>query len=391
MKLICRQSDLSSGLSLVSRAVSSRPTHPVLGNVLLEADADKNYLRLTAFDLSLGIQSSFTADVQQSGRITLPAKLLNDIVSRLPDGDITLAIDPDEGSGDSYLTTITSESGRFQIRGLDADDFPALPTVEGVKPLLLPVATLNEGLRGALFAASTDETKQVLTGVHIKGSSDSLEFAATDGHRLAVVEAPTQIENDEGEAVVTGSDLADFAVTIPARALRELERMVASQGNSDLVSLVVNDTQVIFELGDQRLTSRKLEGAYPAYDQLIPRQFSRTVTMERKRLITSLERVSVLADQKNNLVTFTLQTPSNQLQLAVEAQDLGHGEESMGAEIIGEGGQIAFNIKYLMDGLKALPSNDIQMQLNEGNQPVIFTPLGGLKMTYLVMPVRLVN
>ncbi|QUS59922.1 DNA polymerase III subunit beta [Synechocystis sp. PCC 7339] len=391
MKLICRQSDLSSGLSLVSRAVSSRPTHPVLGNVLLEADAEKNYLRLTAFDLSLGIQSSFTADVQQSGRITLPAKLLNDIVSRLPDGDITMAIDPDEEAGDSYLTTITSESGRFQIRGLDADDFPALPTVEGVKPLMLPVATLNEGLRGALFAASTDETKQVLTGVHIKGSSDSLEFAATDGHRLAVVEAPTQIENDEGEAVVTGSDLADFAVTIPARALRELERMVASQGNSDLVSLVVNDTQVIFELGDQRLTSRKLEGAYPAYDQLIPRQFSRTVTMERKRLITSLERVSVLADQKNNLVTFTLQSPGNQLRLAVEAQDLGHGEESMGAEIIGEGGQIAFNIKYLMDGLKALPSNDIQMQLNEGNQPVIFTPLGGLKMTYLVMPVRLVG
>ena len=391
MKLICRQSDLSSGLSLVSRAVSSRPTHPVLGNVLLEADADKNYLRLTAFDLSLGIQSSFTADVQQSGRITLPAKLLNDIVSRLPDGDITLAIDPDGDAGDSHLTTITSESGRFQIRGLDADDFPALPTVEGVKPLLLPVATLNEGLRGALFAASTDETKQVLTGVHIKGSGDSLEFAATDGHRLAVVEAPTQIENDEGEAVITGSDLADFAVTIPARALRELERMVASQGNSDLVSLVVNDTQVIFELGDQRLTSRKLEGAYPAYDQLIPRQFSRTVTMERKRLITSLERVSVLADQKNNLVTFPVQSPGNQLQLAVEAQDLGHGEESMGAEIIGEGGQIAFNIKYLMDGLKALPSNDIQMQLNEGNQPVIFTPLGGLKMTYLVMPVRLVN
>ncbi|AIE74466.1 MULTISPECIES: DNA polymerase III subunit beta [unclassified Synechocystis] len=391
MKLICRQSDLSSGLSLVSRAVSSRPTHPVLGNVLLEADADHNYLRLTAFDLSLGIQSSFTADVQQGGRITLPAKLLNDIVSRLPDGDITLVIDPDSEAGDSHLTTITSESGRFQIRGLDADDFPALPTVQGVKPLLLPVATLNEGLRGALFAASTDETKQVLTGVHIKGSSDSLEFAATDGHRLAVVEAPTQIENDEGEAVVTGSDLADFAVTIPARALRELERMVASQGNSDLVSLVVNDTQVIFELGNQRLTSRKLEGAYPAYGQLIPRQFSRTVTMDRKRLISALERVSVLADQKNNLVTFTLQTPTNQLQLAVEAQDLGHGEESMGAEIIGEGGQIAFNIKYLMDGLKALPSNDIQMQLNEGNQPVIFTPLGGLKMTYLVMPVRLVN
>ncbi len=391
MKLICRQSDLSSSLSLVSRAVSSRPTHPVLANVLLDADADKNCLRLTAFDLSLGIQSSFTADVQQGGRITLPAKLLNDIISRLPDGDITLAIAPDDSEGDSHLTTITSESGRFQIRGLNADDFPALPTVEGVKPLMLPVGTLNEGLRGALFASSTDETKQVLTGVHIKGSSDSLEFAATDGHRLAVVEAPTQIENEAGEAVVTGSDLADFAVTIPARALRELERMVASQGNGDLISLVVNDTQVIFELGDQRLTSRKLEGAYPAYQQLIPQQFSRTVSLDRKRLISALERVSVLADQKNNLVKFTLQTATNQLQLSVEAQDLGNGEESMAAEILGEGGEIAFNIKYLMDGLKALPSNDIQMQLNEGNQPVIFTPLGGLKMTYLVMPVQLVR
>ncbi|MFN9176062.1 MAG: DNA polymerase III subunit beta [Synechocystis sp.] len=391
MKLICRQSDLNNNLSLVSRAVSSRPQQPVLGNVLLIADDQENCLRLTAFDLSLGIQTRFTADVQQGGSITLPAKLLNDIVSRLPDGDITLELDPDGDLGGSLLTTITSESGRFQIRGLSAEDFPTLPTVEGVKPLMLPVATLNEGLRGALFAASTDETKQVLTGVHIKGSSESLEFAATDGHRLAVVEAPTQVENEEGEAVAIASDLADFAVTIPARALRELERMVANNANTNLVALIVDDTQVIFEIGDQRLTCRKLDGAYPAYQQLIPRQFSRTVSVDRKRLLSGLERVSVLADQKNNLVKFSLQTESNQLQLSVEAQDLGNGRESMGAEIIGESAEIAFNIKYLLDGLKALPSNDIQIHLNEGNQPVIFTPLGGLKMTYLVMPVQVVR
>ncbi len=113
--------------------------------------------------------------------------------------------------------------------------------------------------------------------------------------------------------------------------------------------------------------------------------------MDRKRLLSGLERVSVLADQKNNLVKFSLQTESNQLQLSVEAQDLGNGRESMGAEIIGDSAEIAFNIKYLLDGLKALPSNDIQIHLNEGNQPVIFTPLGGLKMTYLVMPVQVVR
>lgn len=391
MKLICRQSDLNHSLSLVSRAVSSRPQHPVLGNVLLVADDQENCLRLTAFDLSLGIQTRFTADVQQGGSITLPAKLLNDIVSRLPDGDVTLAIAPDEDLGDSQLVTLTSESGRFQIRGLSAAEFPALPTVEGVNPLLLPVATLNEGLRGTLFAASTDETKQVLTGVHLKGSSETLEFAATDGHRLAVVAAPTQVENDAGEAVAIASNLEDFAVTIPARALRELERMVANQGNDALVSLIVDETQVIFEMGDQRLTCRKLDGAYPAYQQLIPRQFGRTISVERKRLLSGLERVSVMADQKNNLVKFSLQSETNQLQLSVDAQDLGSGQESMGAEIIGDSGDIAFNIKYLLDGLKALPSNDIQIHLNESNQPVIFTPLGGLKMTYLVMPVQVVR
>ena len=398
MKLICNQSDLNSNLSFVSRAVSSRPTHPILGNVLLVADEKLGRLRLTAFDLSLGIQTSFPADVQEGGSITLPAKLFGDIVSRLPDGNLTLNVTDNASEGDeessdseSLIATLTSQSGRFQIRGLSAEEFPSLPTVADGAPLMLPVAALNEGLRGALFAASTDETKQVLTGVHFKGTADTLEFAATDGHRLALVETPTQVEAEEGEEAIQGSNLEDFSVTIPAKALRELERMLATRQDSDLVSLFVDDTQAIFEFGDQRLTSRKLEGAYPAYQQLIPRQFSRTVSMERKRLLSGLERVSVLSDQKNNLVKFSLNTEDSQILLSVEAQDLGNARESLPAEITGASGDIAFNVKYLMDGLKALPGGDIQMQLNEGNQPVIFTPLGGAKMTYLVMPVQIVR
>lgn len=390
MKFICSQSDFNSNLSLVSRAVPSRPTHPVLGNVLLVAD-ENGRVSLTGFDLSLGIHTSFVADVPQGGKITLPAKLLSDIVSKLPDGELTLTIDEESEESESVLATLTSASGRFQIRGLTADEYPELPTVDETTPLMLPVGALNEGLRGTLFAASTDETKQVLTGIHLKGSADSLEFAATDGHRLAVVEAPTQVETEEGEEAVQVSNLEDFSVTIPARALRELERVLSARQDSDLVSLCVDETQVIFELGDQRLTSRKLDGAYPAYQQLIPRQFSRTVTMERKQLLGSLERVSVLADQKNNLVKFSLNSADSELMLSVEAQDLGNARESLLVSITGDSGDIAFNVKYLMDGLRALPSSDIQMQLNEGNQPVIFTPLGGLKMTYLVMPVQIVR
>jgi DNA polymerase-3 subunit beta len=263
-----------------------------------------------------------------------------------------------------------------------ASEFPELPVVEDGEALMLPVEALTEGLHGCLFASSADETKQVLTGVHFAGSQDSLEFAATDGHRLAVVQ--TNIENSEFRI-----PNSEFNMTIPARALRELERMMAMRQATDSVALHIDESQLIFELGDQRLTSRKLEGAYPAYEQLIPQQFSRTVTVERKRLLTSLELVAVLADQKNNLVKCSLDSDNGQLTLSVDAQDIGDAQQSMPAEIMGDSTEIAFNVKYLMDGLKALPAADIQMKLNEGNQPVIFTPLGGLKMTYLVMPVQI--
>ncbi|AFY75495.1 MAG: DNA polymerase III subunit beta [Hydrococcus sp. C42_A2020_068] len=383
MKFTCSQSDLNANLSLVSRAVPSRPTYPVLGNVLFVADAQGKRVSLTAFDSRLGIRTNFSAEVSEGGRLTLPAKILNDIVARLPEEEITLAAEDEEE--ENPLATLTSSSGRFQIRGMSATEFPELPKVEEGEGIVLPVSALSDGLKGTLFAASTDETKQVLTGVHLAGSQDSLEFAATDGHRLAVVETP--LENTE-----VGDRASDnFAVTIAARALRELERMLATAQATDSVALYVDESQTIFELGDRRLTSLKLEGAYPAYQQLIPRQFSRTVTVERKRLIGSLERVAVLADQKNNLVKFTIDRDRGQLSLSVESQDLGSAKESMSAEITGDSLEIAFNIKYLMDGLKALPSSDIQMQLNEGNQPVIVTPLGGLKMTYLVMPVQILR
>jgi DNA polymerase-3 subunit beta len=386
MKVICSQSDLNSNLSLISRAVPSRPTHPVLSNVLLVADGEKGRLSLTAFDLSLGIRTSFPAEVSMGGSVTLPAKLLNDIVAKLPEEEITIFYEDDEIDS-SPLATITSASGTFQIRGMSAEEFPELPQLEDAQSLTLPIASLSEGLKGVLFAASTDDTKQILTGVHLSCSTDSLEFAATDGHRLAVVKTEEQLsEETEGK---TSEDAEDFAITIPARALRELERMLATSQNTDSVALQYDGGQVVFELGNQRLTSRKLEGAYPAYQQLIPHQFVRTMVVERKQLLSNLERVAVLADQKNHLVKFALDGKEEQLEISVEAQEMGNAKVSMPVQITGEGLEIAFNIKYLMDGLKAMSSTEVQVQLNQQSQPVIFSPLGGMRMTYLLMPVQM--
>jgi DNA polymerase-3 subunit beta len=263
---------------------------------------------------------------------------------------------------------------------MGAEEFPELPVIENAEAITLTTAALIEGLKGSLFATSSDETKQVLTGVHLTLKQDTLEFAATDGHRLAVLET-------NNERPVEGSEQVE--VTVPARALRELQRMLGhSSASEDTVAVYLDQGQVVFAWQNQRLTSRTLEGQYPAYRQLIPRQFERQVTLERKQFISTLERIAVLADQKNNIVKVSIDNANQEVTLSCEAQDVGSGTESMPAQISGEDIDIAFNVKYLMEGLKELPSSEIQIHLNKSLTPVIFTPLGGLKMTYLAMPVQ---
>lgn len=379
MKLTCNQSDLNTHLSLVSRAVPSRPNQPILANVLMTADAATQRVSLAAFDLTLGIQTTFAAEVESSGAITLPAKLLNDIVSRLPgESQVTLS-ETEPGA----MVTLTANAGRYQVRGLAPDEFPDLPLVQNGEAVQLPTEALIDGLRGTLFSTSGDETKQVLTGVHLKVEPETLEFAATDGHRLSVVETPST----DGESASATKEA--FEVTVPARALRDLERMMASRTSSEPIALYFEQGQTVFQWGDQYLTSRTLDGQYPNYGQLIPASFERQVTVDRRLFLGALERIAVLADQKSSVVKLSLGEGSDQVTLSADAQDVGSGQESMPAQVSGGALDIAFNVRYLMDGLKALNASEIQIQLNSATSPVVLTPLGAMKMTYLVMPVQI--
>lgn len=380
MKLVCSQADFNSHLSLVSRAVPSRPSQPILANVLLSADAGTQRVSLAAFDLTLGIQSSFGAAVESSGAITLPAKLLTDIVSRLP-GDSQVCVELSEDA----TVTLSASSGRYQMRGLGPEEFPELPLAQTGEAIQLPTEALTDGLRGTLFSTSADEAKQILTGVHLKVKAGSLEFAATDGHRLAVVE--THDEADDSVEQDPGGQ--DFEVTVPARALRDLERIIAARSSTEPLALYFDQGQTVFQWGDHYLTSRTLDGQYPNYHQLIPRQFSRQMTVDRRLFLGALERIAVLADQKNNVVKLSLGGAAQQVTLSADAAEVGNAQESIPAQISGEDLEVAFNVRYLMDGLKAIASQEIQLQLNTSTSPAIVTPLGALKMTYLVMPVQL--
>jgi DNA polymerase-3 subunit beta len=248
-----------------------------------------------------------------------------------------------------------------------------------IDPINLDATTLLDGLQTTLFAASTDDSKQILTGLHLTAVASDLEFATTDGHRLAITKFSET------------SVASDMAITIPAKALRELERMLSRHPAE--VMMRSDDVQVIFECsteqGIERLSCRLLEGQYPAYGQLIPREFIRTMSVERQLLINSVERIAVLAARKNNIIRLKLDPPNQRLALSADAPEFGSGEEDIPAQISGDPLEIAFNAKYLSDGLKAMNSTEIQVQMNSETMPAVLNPLSGPKMTYLIMPIQI--
>ncbi|MCH1546128.1 MAG: DNA polymerase III subunit beta, partial [Synechococcus sp. MOX_bin32] len=318
-----------------------------------------------------------------SGAITLPARLLGEIVSRLSsDSPVTLAVDD---SGEQVQ--LTSLSGSYQMRGMSADDYPDLPMVESGMTLKLQPERLVQALKGTLFASSADEAKQLLTGVHLKFNQRALEAAATDGHRLAVLNVDDALQD---EAVTDAVDDEGFAVTLPSRSLREVERLMASWRSDEPVSLFCDRGQVVFLAADQMVTSRTLEGTYPNYGQLIPDGFTRTFGMERRALIAALERIAVLADQHNNVVKFSSQPEDGVVQISADAQDVGSGSESLPATLEGDAMQIAFNVRYLLDGLKAMGTDRIVLHCNAPTTPAVLRSDDASEaFTYLVMPVQI--
>jgi DNA polymerase-3 subunit beta len=364
--------------------VAGRPTHPVLANVLLTADAATGRLSLTGFDLNLGIQTSLPAAVEASGAITLPARLFGEIVSRLS-ADSPLTLSCPEGEEQVELTSL---SGTYRMRGMPAEDFPDLPLAQSGVPIRLDAASLVKGLRATLFSSSGDDAKQILTGVHLRLAGEGLECAATDGHRLAVQRLDKALAPGNETVLAEGEE--PFAVTVPARSLRELERLLSGRPSDEPLSLFSERGQVVVLWADQVLTSRTIDGTYPNYRQLLPETFNRRLVLDRRAFTASLERVAVLADQHNNVVKISSDPAAGQVLIRADAQDVGSGSEGVAAVIEGEAIEIAFNVRYLLEGLKAMAADQVVLQCNGPTTPAVLAPVGeDGSFTYLVMPVQI--
>ncbi|AFZ10537.1 DNA polymerase III, beta subunit (plasmid) [Oscillatoria nigro-viridis PCC 7112] len=410
IKLVCTQDNLANHLELVSKAVPAKPTHPVLGNVLLVACKKTQRVQLSVFDMSLAIQTSFDAKVQSPGDMTIPVGLLSDIVGKFSPGDITLVSrealnregEDSEDSGNSAtlpeavsnspVATLIAACGRYQVRGLSSEEFPAIPEVKTAQTICIPAETLKEGLKGSLFATATDEGKHILTGVYFKIGQDSLEFAATDGHRLVVLNTSIQGFSKKKQAEIA----QPLELTVPAKSLAELERILSSRTSADPVELSYSTESALIEFrwGAQRLVTRCLEGTYPAYPDLLQQDFQHQVTLEKAPFIKAIERIAVLADKKEKTLSIRINSEAQQVSLSL-FREFGNGLEQMAAHVNSDGNlSISFNIKYLLEGAKAIASSQLQMHLTQRDGPAILVPAGNpskpnilMDAKYLLMPI----
>ena len=382
MEIVCNQNEFNYAIQLVSKAVASRPTHPILANLLLTADQGTNKISLTGFDLNLGIQTSFDATVNKSGAITVPSKLLSEIVNKLP-SETPVSLDVDESS-DNIL--IKSDRGSFNIKGIPSDDYPSLPFVESGTSLNIDPSSFLKALKLTIFASSSDDSKQLLTGVNFTFNLKYLESAATDGHRLAVVLVDKKENFDEKEEFASNEE--NLSVTIPTRSLREIEKLISLRSSENSIKLFYDKGQVVFISSNQIITTRTLEGSYPNYSQLIPDNFTKLFTFNTKKIIESLERIAVLADQQSSVVKIKLNEKDLAL-VSADAQDIGNASELVPVSFDFDQFDIAFNVRYLLEGLKVISSENVIFKCNLPTTPAVLVPEDNINsFTYLVMPVQ---
>ena len=382
MEIVCNQNEFNYAIQLVSKAVASRPTHPILANLLLTADQGTNKISLTGFDLNLGIQTSFDATVNKSGAITVPSKLLSEIVNKLP-SETPVSLDVDESS-DNIL--IKSDRGSFNIKGIPSEDYPSLPFVESGTSLNIDPSSFLKALKLTIFASSNDDSKQLLTGVNFTFNLKYLESAATDGHRLAVVLIDNKENFDEKEDFASNEE--NLSVTIPTRSLREIEKLVSLRSSENSIKLFYDKGQVVFISSNQIITTRTLEGSYPNYSQLIPDNFTKLFTFNTKKIIESLERIAVLADQQSSVVKIKLNEKDLAL-VSADAQDIGNASELVPVSFDFDQFDIAFNVRYLLEGLKVISSENVIFKCNLPTTPAVLVPEDNINsFTYLVMPVQ---
>lgn len=369
MRFSSTKDNLSYGVQVVQRAVSTKNPLPILSGIMIKTK--DGHLHFTATDLEMGIECSVPVSVIEDGGVVLPAKYFSEIVRKLP--DIKIDIDVNRENNNTLIKYGKSE---FNLLGMSPDDFPILPSIDSETTLVIKQDLFKNMIKQVGFAVSTDDNRPVFTGILMEIEESEIKLVATDTHRLAFRKGTT--ENKETELSKT--------VIIPGKTLNELNRIMS--GESEDLKISFGENQVVFEMTGVKLISRLIEGQFPNYKQVIPQGCKTKIKIQTKEFLESTERASLLAKEGSNVVKVSVK--DGNMVINSNSPEIGKIEEQMAVEMEGEEAQIAFNSKYLIDVLKNIEAEEILLELTGSLSPGIIKPAEGENYLYLILPIRIV-
>ena len=372
MQLSCLQENLSRGLSVVQRAVATRTTLPITQNVLLSTDNSR--LKLAATNLEIAISTWIGAQVEEEGSITIPARLLTEFVNSLPVERIDIAMNPQP-------LGLDLECARFEahINGRDADDFPPIPTVESGAIGKISSSVLKDAITHVAFAAATEESRPVLTGIKVDLKGDSFTFVAADGFRLAVY---------EGKLAEAVSE--DVSFIMPARAFQEVNRLIGTDDTTIEFTVTPSKSQALFRLDNVELVSQLIQGTFPNYSQLIPEGHDTRAVVDQTAFLSATRTASIFARDGSGIVRLNVLPAENgsggKLSISSRAEELGDNQGEIDASVEGDESKIAFNSKYLSEVLDVLGSGEIALETTTSSSPGVIRPVSKEGYIHVVMP-----
>ncbi len=372
MKLSCLQENLNRGLSVVGRAVATRTTLPITNNVLLATDQSR--LKLVATNLEMAISCWIGAKVEEEGAITVPARLLTEFISSLPSEKVDISLSP-------KTKTLELKCARFEARisGVDAKDFPPIPKIEDGITTKVEVDSLRQGISQVVFAAASEESRPVLTGVDAQFEGNLLTLAAADGFRLAVYKLPITVPVSEKSEVI-----------IPARTLAELNRLMADQEEAVEITLSPNKGQALFHLKNTELVSQLVQGTFPNYAQLIPQSSTTRAVVDVAEFLRATKTASIFARDGSGIVRLVVapggELTPGKMTISARSEEIGDDVGEIDAIVEGEEAKIAFNGKYLTDVLSVLSETQVALETTNPSSPGVIRPVGVDNYIHVVMP-----
>ena len=363
LRISVTKDELVSALGVVARAVSTRTSVQILSGILLEGQGGE--LRLAATDMELSLRATLAAQIEGDGAIVLPGKTLVDIARLLPGDEVTIEHRPSES-----VVHVTAGSAAYTLNTYNPEDFPRLPELDAISTFAVDRESLLETIQRVARAASRDESRPVLTGILVQFGGGKLIMAATDSYRLAVKETSFS------------GTVPDLEAIVPSRSLQELARIA---GSGDEVEIGVQENQVLFSTDGVWLTTRRIDGQFPNYRQLLPESFEYELTLPRDELLDVIRRASVMIQRSTPL---QLRFADGELTVIARTHEVGESKESLPAAFTGEPLEIGFNADFLRDGLELLDSDDVRVKLISPLRPAVIQGEGD-DFTYLVMPIRL--